>query len=170
MPYEDGWSATVNGQEAVIEKVNVGFMAVRVPAGQTSEIRFQYETPGLKIGIVISIAALLLFIGYLLLCRRLGKHSPTPPVSKRRTYRIASRSGGSYAQALPSLGENSAYQPGSLPAPGDKQSETPVSSKAGAALRPMMKLTLPRLTAGEAAQFPDKGQPPQGGAFPPSKQ
>ena len=170
VPYEDGWSATVNGQEAVIEKVNVGFMAVRVPAGQTSEIRFQYETPGLKIGIVISIAALLLFIGYLLLCRRLGKHSPTPPVSKRRTYRIASRSGGSYAQALPSLGENSAYQPGSLPAPGDKQSETPVSSQGGGGASPDDEANAAAPNGGEAAQFPDKGQPPQGGAFPPSKQ
>ena len=30
VPYEGGWSATVNGEPAVIEKVNVGFMAVLV--------------------------------------------------------------------------------------------------------------------------------------------
>ena len=34
VPWEAGWSATVNGEEAIIEKVNVGFMAVRVPATQ----------------------------------------------------------------------------------------------------------------------------------------
>ena len=45
VPYEDGWSATVNGEEAIIEKANIGFMAVRVPAGQTSTIQFHYKTP-----------------------------------------------------------------------------------------------------------------------------
>ncbi len=32
---KSGWSATVNGEPAQIEQVNVGFMAVRVPAGRT---------------------------------------------------------------------------------------------------------------------------------------
>ena len=31
VPYEAGWSATVNGEPAAIERVNVGFMAVVVP-------------------------------------------------------------------------------------------------------------------------------------------
>ena len=48
VPYESGWSATVNGEPAQVEKVNVGFMAVKVPAG-TSEIRFDYSTPGLRL-------------------------------------------------------------------------------------------------------------------------
>ena len=54
VPYEDGWSAAVNGESADIEKVNVGFMAIRVPGGQVSEIRFNYETPGLKTGMAIT--------------------------------------------------------------------------------------------------------------------
>ena len=41
-PWESGWSAEVNGQPAEGEKVNVGFMAVRVPAG-ASTIRFNYR-------------------------------------------------------------------------------------------------------------------------------
>ncbi len=66
VPYESGWSAEVNGQEVQIEKVSVGFMAVRVPAG-TSEIRFTYRTPGLLAGIGISAAALLAILIYLLI-------------------------------------------------------------------------------------------------------
>ena len=64
VPYEDGWTATVNGQAVSLEKVSVGFMAVRVPAG-TSEIRFEYKTPGLFPGILISAASILLFFLYL---------------------------------------------------------------------------------------------------------
>ncbi len=64
VPYDKGWSATVNGKEAEVEKVNAGFMAVKVPAGE-SEIRFNYTTPGLSRGImitVISAAVLLIYI------------------------------------------------------------------------------------------------------------
>lgn len=60
VPYEGGWSAKINGETAKIEKANIGFMAVRVPAGEV-EIRFDYMTPGLKVGIFFSgITALLL--------------------------------------------------------------------------------------------------------------
>ena len=51
VPYEEGWSAYVNGQPAEIEKVNIGFMAVRVPAGDNT-IRFEFMTPGLNIGLI----------------------------------------------------------------------------------------------------------------------
>lgn len=53
VPYEKGWTAYVNGKETVIEKVDVGFMAVFAESG-FNEIVFVYETPGLKAGAVIS--------------------------------------------------------------------------------------------------------------------
>lgn len=56
VPYEEGWSATVNGKPAEVEKVSVGFMAVKVPAG-TSQIRFNYRTPGLTLGILAGAGA-----------------------------------------------------------------------------------------------------------------
>ena len=46
-------------------------MAVRVPAGE-SIIRFEYRTPGLYEGAVISAGALLLLLLYLLFCNLLG--------------------------------------------------------------------------------------------------
>jgi hypothetical protein len=64
VPFDEGWSAKVNGADTEIEQVNVGFMAVFVSAG-TSEISFEYETPGLALGIKISILALILLILYL---------------------------------------------------------------------------------------------------------
>lgn len=82
VPYEDGWSATVNGEPVEIEKVNVGFMAVKVPAG-TSEIRFTYRTPGLPAGIIVSAVCLILLGGYLFLMHRIeGKKKNTPHRSK----------------------------------------------------------------------------------------
>lgn len=66
VPFDDGWTATVNGVEAEIEKVNVGFMAVKVGAGM-SEIRFNYATPGLKHGIIISTAGALILLVYIIL-------------------------------------------------------------------------------------------------------
>lgn len=64
VPYEDGWKAYVNGEPADVEKVNIGFMAVAVPANTTSKIEFKYETPGLKIGCYISAGTAIIFIVY----------------------------------------------------------------------------------------------------------
>lgn len=65
VPYEQGWSATVNGEPVEVEQVNVGFMAVKASAGNNI-IRFTYETPGLKLGIIISVISFILLAGYLL--------------------------------------------------------------------------------------------------------
>ena len=66
VPYEkDAWTATVNGEPVPVEKVSVGFIAVRVPAGDC-EIRVNYETPGLKLGAsvsAVSLAAILVYLG-----------------------------------------------------------------------------------------------------------
>ncbi len=67
VPWEEGWSAEVNGKPVDIEKVNVGFMAIRVPAGE-AEIVFRYRTPGLREGALFTGAGLLLLGLYLLIC------------------------------------------------------------------------------------------------------
>lgn len=69
VPYESGWTATVNGEPVDIEKVNIGFMAVKVPAG-TSEIQFHYQTPGLKLGAIITGCAVPLLIAYVLIMKK----------------------------------------------------------------------------------------------------
>lgn len=67
VPYDEGWSATVNGNEVEIEKVNVGFMAVPVDSG-LSEIEFTYRTPGLDVGIYVSLSSLIAFLIYMIIC------------------------------------------------------------------------------------------------------
>ncbi len=67
VPFEDGWSATVNGKAVDIEKVNIGFMAVFVDEG-VSEIVFTYKTPYLWEGIMLSGGAAAVFVIYLIIC------------------------------------------------------------------------------------------------------
>jgi uncharacterized membrane protein YfhO len=64
VPYEDGWTATVNGESVDIDVVNYGFMAIRCPAGY-SEIRFSYKTAGLTIGRTVSVVGLGVFVAYI---------------------------------------------------------------------------------------------------------
>lgn len=71
VPYDEGWSATINGEPVEIETVDVGFMAVPASAGD-NEIVFTYETPGLRIGLWISLGGIGALVGYLLICRGLG--------------------------------------------------------------------------------------------------
>ena len=68
VPYSEGWTAEVNGQPVDIEKVSYGFMAVKADEGE-NKIVFRYETPGLKIGIVVSAAGIAMLIAYVLTCK-----------------------------------------------------------------------------------------------------
>ena len=75
VPYEQGWTAYVNGKEVDIEKVNVGFMAVLCDEGD-NEIVFKYKTPGLTEGLLISLAAVLILAAYLFVCFKNSKQKP----------------------------------------------------------------------------------------------
>ena len=83
VPYDKGWTATVNSEPVDITKVNIGFMAVRVPGHTTSEIEFRYTTPMLKEGCVLSGGAFLILVIYLVINKGLRKKC-----SHRRIYRI----------------------------------------------------------------------------------
>ena len=72
VPYDDGFTATVNGVPAVIEKVDNGLMAVLVPAGD-ADIEFTYHTPGLAFSARISLAGVAVYGVYLLFLYRTRK-------------------------------------------------------------------------------------------------
>ena len=74
MPYESGWTVAVNGEPAEVEKVNIGLMAVKAEAGE-NEIRFQYETPGLRIGLYAGAGALAVLIVYVVICLAIKRRS-----------------------------------------------------------------------------------------------
>jgi hypothetical protein len=83
VPWEGGWSAAVNGKTAEIDKVSIGFMAVKVPAG-TSDIRFNYATPGLKLGALVSLGGVILFVLYYFVVR----HQDKKYGKKRKIFKI----------------------------------------------------------------------------------
>jgi uncharacterized membrane protein YfhO len=62
IPYSDGWSATVNGEQRELLKANHMFMALPLDEGFHS-IVLTYQTPGLSSGVVVSIIGMLVFAG-----------------------------------------------------------------------------------------------------------
>ncbi len=77
IPYDEGWSATVNGKKVEIERVNKGFMAVQIPEG-SSTIRFDYTTPYLLEGMGITIISVGIFLIYFLIATICIRKRPTP--------------------------------------------------------------------------------------------
>ena len=65
VPYSEGFTATINGKPVDIDKVNYGFMGVRIPAEKNLKIVFHYKTPGLSQGIAISLLSLAAFALYM---------------------------------------------------------------------------------------------------------
>lgn len=76
VPYDEGWTAYVNGKKTEIVKANVGFMAVLAPEGDC-EIRFEYETPGLMLGFAVSVVSFAVFAIYLFVTRIYFKRRPS---------------------------------------------------------------------------------------------
>lgn len=69
VPYDEGFTAFVNDEQVEIEKVNIGFMAVKVDGHSTCQIKFVYKTPGLDIGIFLSIAGGIVFVLYMIITK-----------------------------------------------------------------------------------------------------
>ncbi|MDE6592895.1 MAG: YfhO family protein [Oscillospiraceae bacterium] len=69
VPYDDGWSAEINGEPARIEKVSYGFMALRCKPG-ISEVRFNYTSKPLAAGAAVSLAGLAILVVYMIACKR----------------------------------------------------------------------------------------------------
>ena len=71
-PYSTGWMAYVDGKKVSLEKVNTIQMGLWLESG-THQIKLVYETPGLKVGTVISLASTLTFVVILILRKRRNK-------------------------------------------------------------------------------------------------
>lgn len=61
IPYSDGWTARVDGRETAVKKANGMFMALELSPG-THKVELRYETPYLKIGGMISIIGVVIFL------------------------------------------------------------------------------------------------------------
>ncbi len=80
VPFDQGWSGSVSAQGGAwepleIEKVNGGFIGVKVPAG-VCELSFTYKTPGASLGVICTVAGIVLFGGYLVLCYVILRRRP----------------------------------------------------------------------------------------------
>jgi len=72
IPYADGWTAYVDGEETEILCADIGFMAFDLDSG-THEIELRYKTPGLTSGLIISAVALLAGITSLAIDKKKSK-------------------------------------------------------------------------------------------------
>ena len=69
IPYDEGWSAFINNQIVDVENVDNGMMAIKLEKGKNN-IKFKYFTPGLKLGIIISIISVGGYIIYIIINKR----------------------------------------------------------------------------------------------------
>ena len=69
VPYDEGFTAYVNGEKAEVEKVSYGMCAVYAPAGD-NEIVFTYRTPQLNTAIVLTAAGWVVYAGYMFMVFR----------------------------------------------------------------------------------------------------
>ena len=83
VPYDKGWTATVNGVEAEIVKANYGFMAVKGEIGENI-IKFTYVPDGLEIDAVISAVGIVLFIVYMAVSANMDKKAAAKARKKKK--------------------------------------------------------------------------------------
>ncbi len=76
VPYESGWTATVNGNPTDVENVDSGMMAVKCNKGDNN-IVFKYKTPGLTESIFITIIGAIIYAIYMLINKKMYKNNPS---------------------------------------------------------------------------------------------
>ncbi|MBU5481070.1 YfhO family protein [Blautia sp. MSJ-19] len=62
IPYENGWSLTIDGQETELLRGDIGFLACKVPEGNHT-LTLTFQAPGLYSGALVSILCWILMIG-----------------------------------------------------------------------------------------------------------
>ena len=61
IPYEAGWEAWIDGQKVEIQAYQDAFLSIPISAGQ-HRIELKFDPPGLKSGIVLSVAGALMYV------------------------------------------------------------------------------------------------------------
>ena len=72
IPFDKGFSATIDGRQADVIPCDVSFMGVWVEPGE-HEIVFTYRTRALPLGAALSALAAAMLAAYVFICRRRGK-------------------------------------------------------------------------------------------------
>ncbi len=61
VPYDEGWTVYVDGEEIDYEKVQLGFIGFKLSEG-THHVTFVYHAPGLRSGMIVSVISLFIFL------------------------------------------------------------------------------------------------------------
>lgn len=69
IPYQNGWSAYVDGQKTEIRKVNIMYTGLHIKPG-THTVELKYEMPGMRISIIVTMVSLVIFIVALVIRRK----------------------------------------------------------------------------------------------------
>ena len=64
IPFENGWTASVDGENVEIIKADYGYSAIKLESG-THSVEFNYKTPYLRYSIAISLFGLLITLVWL---------------------------------------------------------------------------------------------------------
>ncbi len=70
IPYDKGWSVTVNGEKVEPDAIGGGLLGVKLTEG-SNEVEMRYSVRGLSAGMVISLLSIAVFGAYIF-CRRKG--------------------------------------------------------------------------------------------------
>lgn len=73
IPYTKGWTACVDGEKTKLYQANTGFMAVEMTEG-THSVELSYMLPGLRMGLVMSVAGIAGLTALLFIWRRKEKN------------------------------------------------------------------------------------------------
>lgn len=66
IPYDNGWNVKVDGKKVKVHKVVSNLIAINLQSGK-HHVVLNYNVPGLKLGWLVSIVSVILFIGFLLI-------------------------------------------------------------------------------------------------------
>jgi uncharacterized membrane protein YfhO len=78
LPYDRGWTATVDGMPAELLRVNIGFTGLPLPAGE-HVVELRYRPPLLRVGLLISIISTGCFAFLIWRARRRPRHPNDVP-------------------------------------------------------------------------------------------
>ena len=69
IPFDEGWSATVNGADVKLYRIDCGLTGLKLPAGK-NKIELNFEPRLMKKGLIVSLISLVVFAGLLFLGMR----------------------------------------------------------------------------------------------------
>lgn len=69
IPYDNGWSITINNEKVAYEDVDNGLIGIKISEGN-NKVVMEYNTPGLKGGIIISILSVIFLGIYIIITKK----------------------------------------------------------------------------------------------------